>query len=399
MQPRAPAAAAGSDAAPPAPLAIYVHIPYCVRKCAYCDFNSYERAGEQEASRYLAALRQEMERVARDPAVARRPVVSVFVGGGTPTVLTGGQLALVLGQLRQLFPFAPDAEVTSEANPGTVDAEKLTEMRQAGYNRLSYGAQARQDHLLRTLGRIHQADDVEEGVRLARQAGFTNLNLDLMYGLPGQTLADWDETLRWAIDLGPEHISAYSLIIEEGTPFAALHSRGLLALPGEDAELAMDRRALDSLQAAGLEAYEISNYARPGCRSRHNQVYWRNEEYLGFGAGAHGFSSGVRSWNLRRPQDYARALLEEDRLPVAGSETPDEATSMGETMMLGLRLRDGVAFGRFRARFGHDLREVYAAPLVKLAGLGLLEESTTAVRLTERGRLLGNQVFAEFLPE
>lgn len=393
---------AGGDSQPlaggGAALAVYIHIPYCARKCAYCDFNSYEGRGEAEALRYLAALTREMELAAAQPAVAGRAVTSVFVGGGTPTILSGDQLARIMRELRRLFSLAPDAEVTSEANPGTVDAGKLAAMREAGFNRLSFGAQAGQDRLLKTLGRIHLASDVEEGVRLARQAGFANLNLDLMYGLPGQTLADWKETLAWSLGLGPEHVSAYSLIIEEGTPFNALHQRGLLSLPGEDEELAMDEAALAAFARAGLEAYEISNYARSGYRSRHNQVYWRNEEYLGLGAGAFGFLAGVRYWNLKRPVDYAAAVLEGDRLPVAGSETPDEATSMGETMMLGLRLAEGVEFEGFRRRFGRPLEEVYAGPIQRLEGLGLLVQSAGRLRLTGRGRLLGNQVFAEFLP-
>ncbi len=379
-------------------LAVYVHIPYCARKCAYCDFNSYDRFGEPQVERYIRALRREMALAARRPEVTGRPVTSVFFGGGTPTVLNGEQLADLLTTLTSLFPLAPGAEVTSEANPGTVDEAKLAAMRQAGFNRLSLGAQARQDHLLERLGRIHRAPEVEESVRAARRSGFDNLNLDLMYGLPGQTLADWRDTLDWAVSLGPEHISAYSLIIEPGTPFGALHERGLLTLPGEDLEAAMDEMVLETLPKSGLEAYEVSNFARTGHRCRHNLVYWHNEEYLGLGPGAFGFLGGERSWNLRRPQDYEAALLEQDRLPVEDRERPDPATSMGETVMLGLRLTEGLELERFRRRFGRSLQEVYSEPLQRLVGLGLLERGPGHVRLTRRGRQVGNRVFAEFLP-
>ena len=379
-------------------LAVYVHIPYCARKCAYCDFNSYDRFGEPQVERLIRALRREMALAARRPEVTGRPVTSVFFGGGTPTVLNGEQLADLLTTLTSLFPLAPGAEVTSEANPGTVDEAKLAAMRQAGFNRLSLGAQARQDHLLERLGRIHRAPEVEESVRAARRSGFDNLNLDLMYGLPGQTLADWRDTLDWAVSLGPEHISAYSLIIEPGTPFGALHERGLLTLPGEDLEAAMDEMVLETLPKSGLEAYEVSNFARTGHRCRHNLVYWHNEEYLGLGPGAFGFLGGERSWNLRRPQDYEAALLEQDRLPVEDRERPDPATSMGETVMLGLRLTEGLELERFRRRFGRSLQEVYSEPLQRLVGLGLLERGPGHVRLTRRGRQVGNRVFAEFLP-
>ncbi|MCL5676652.1 MAG: radical SAM family heme chaperone HemW [Firmicutes bacterium] len=379
-------------------LAVYVHIPYCARKCAYCDFNSYDRFGEDQVERYLRALEREMELASGHPDVAGRPVTSVFVGGGTPTILSGEQLAGLLHRLGQLFPLAAGAEVTSEANPGTVDRAKLETMREAGFNRLSLGAQALQDRLLERLGRIHRAGEVEESVTAARQAGFTNINLDLMYGLPEQTPADWEETLRWALGLHPEHVSAYSLIVEAGTPFAALHQRGLLPLPDEDLEAAMDETALAWLADAGYEAYEVSNYARDGFRCRHNQVYWHNEEYLGLGAGAFGYLAGERCWNLRRPQDYASALLTEDRLPGEGSERPDRATSMGETMMLGLRLTEGVELERFRRRYGQDLTEVYADPVARLVGLRLLDRTPERLRLTPRGRQVGNRVFAEFLP-
>lgn len=379
-------------------LAVYVHIPYCARKCAYCDFNSYDRFGEPQVERYIRALQREMALAARRPEVTGRPVTSVFFGGGTPTVLSGEQLADLLTTLTSLFPLAPGAEVTSEANPGTVDEAKLAAMRQAGFNRLSLGVQARQDHLLERLGRIHRAPEVEESVRAARRSGFSNLNLDLMYGLPGQTLADWRDTLDWVVSLGPEHISAYSLIIEPGTPFGALHERGLLALPGEDLEAAMDEMVLDTLPKSGLEAYEVSNFARTGHRCRHNLVYWHNEEYLGLGPGAFGFLGGERSWNLRRPQDYDAALLEQDRLPVEDRERPDPATSMGETVMLGLRLTEGLELERFRRRFGSSLQEVYPEPLQRLVGLGLLERGPGHIRLTRRGRQVGNRVFAEFLP-
>ncbi|HEY3363673.1 MAG TPA: radical SAM family heme chaperone HemW [Symbiobacteriaceae bacterium] len=416
------------------PISLYVHIPYCAQKCGYCDFNSYAGSGPADHSGYVAALLAETAFWARRPELAGETMPTVFIGGGTPTLLDGDLLAALIVALRQTLPVAPDAEITLEANPGTLDVagEKLRLARLAGANRISFGVQAFQPHLLERLGRIHSPEQAEAAVAAARAAGFTNINLDLMYGLPGQTPADFRETLARALALKPTHISAYSLIVEEGTPFFADHAAGRLALPPEEAEEEMFREGQAALVAAGFAQYEVANFARPGYRCRHNQVYWRNEPYLGLGCGAHSFldlkaplagagaprprlsASRVqggaavatapgepgrryRFWNLKTPAAYREALGRGEPAVEAG-EIIDTAGEMAETMMMGLRLLDGVSGERFARRFGRTLDAVYGPVLGRLEGLGLLEQRDGHVRLTDRGLRLGNQVWQEFLP-
>ncbi len=412
---------------------LYIHVPYCVQKCGYCDFNSYAGSQPGEQQGYVTALLQEMELWSARPELAKTRVPTVFVGGGTPTMLEGHMLAEVIRTAKSRFLVDPDAEITVEANPGTVDVEgdKLRLIREAGANRVSFGVQARQPHLLQRLGRIHSPEQVEAAVAAARAAGFSNTNLDLMYGLPGQTPAEFRETVDWALSLGPTHISAYSLIVEEGTPFFVDYEAGRLALPPEEAEEEMFRDGSAMLEAAGFEHYEVSNFARPGCRSRHNQVYWRNEPYLGLGCGAHSFlelaaplpnlgaprprltasrvqggatvetapghaGERYRFWNLKTPAAYREALASET-LPVEAGEVIDPAGEMAETMIMGLRLLDGVAEERFSARFGRTLSEVYGPTLAKLEQQELIERASGHVRLTTRGLRLGNQVWQEFI--
>lgn len=385
------------------PVSLYVHIPYCPQKCGYCDFNSYAFSQREDHEAYVDALEREMALWAArlGPDVT---VPTVFIGGGTPTLLPAGLLERVIRRVFDFFPVQPGAEFTLEANPGTVDVadDKLARARAAGANRISFGVQAFQDHLLRRLGRVHTVEEVYQAVAAARAAGFANLNLDLMYGLPGQTPADFRESLGRAVALGPEHISAYSLILEEGTGFWRLHQQGLLPLPDEDTEEEMDRLARELLPAAGYERYEISNYARPGFRCRHNLVYWRNGEYLGLGAGAHSCLQldpplVRRFWNEYRPADYV-AALRAGRLPVAGGEDVDLPGQMAETVILGLRTLDGVDAAAFAARFGRTLDQVYGPVAEGLVRRGLLETGGDAWRLTPRGLRLANQVWSEFLP-
>jgi oxygen-independent coproporphyrinogen III oxidase len=416
-------------------VSLYVHIPYCVQKCGYCDFNSYAGSQPAEQAGYVRALLAEMERWAGRPELAGQAVPTVFIGGGTPTMLEGPLLAAVLDGARRYFAVTPDAEVTTEANPGTIDFEgdKLKLAHEAGANRISFGVQARQPHLLERLGRIHTPDQVERAVAAAWAAGFTNINLDLMYGLPGQTPAEFRETVDWALSLGPTHISAYSLIVEEGTPFYIDYDAGRLTLPPEEAEETMFAEGKAMLEAAGFEHYEVSNFARPGCRSRHNQVYWRNEPYLGLGCGAHSFlelkaplpnlgaprprltasrvqggaavetSPGepgqkYRFWNLKTPAAY-RAAIERGDWPVEAGEVIDRTGDMAETMMLGLRLLEGVSEERFRSRFGVSLDEAYGPKIEQLIVHNLLERIDGQLRLTYRGLRLGNQVWQEFLQD
>ena len=371
-------------------LALYLHIPFCRRRCHYCDFNTY--AGREALFvPYAAALAQEIRRAGQGERVA-----TVFFGGGTPSVLPLALTVDLLDACRAAFAVDADAEISLEANPGTVDALKLAGLRRLGINRLSLGVQSSHADELALLGRIHTFTQAGQTVRMARAAGFENLNLDLIYGLPAQTLARWEATLRDALGLAPVHLSAYCLTLEEGTPLAADVVAGRLPAPDPDRAAEMYERAEAILAAAGFLHYEISNWARPGFQCRHNLVYWYNGTYLGLGAGAHSHRDGRRWWNVDDPADYV-ARLAAGQSPEAGGETIGPAQAMGETMMLGLRLNEGVGAAAFGARFGYALDAVYGPELEALVTEGLIEWDSARVRLTARGRLLGNQVFARFL--
>jgi len=374
-------------------IGLYIHVPFCRARCSYCDFNSY--AGLEDLfDDYTAALVQEMQQAG--PARVR----TIYIGGGTPTVLPLLHLAQILDASRRAFAVDRDAEVSLEANPGAVDAAALAALRALGINRLSLGVQSLDDAGLRLLGRIHTAAEAIQACQAARQAGFANLNLDLIYGLPGQTSAAWQATLERALALQPDHLSLYALGVEEGTPLAAAIAQGDLPAPDPDLAAEMYEWAEDRLSVAGYLHYEISNWARgPGCRCRHNVTYWRNEPYLGVGAGAHSWLGGRRWANVAHPAEY-RARLLGGGCPVAAEEEIDPALEVGETMMMGLRLLDeGVPFERFRERFGEDLRQRFAEELEELEELGLIILDGERVKLSRRGHLLGNQVFLRFLPE
>ena len=372
---------------------LYVHIPFCQAKCAYCDFCSY--AGlESLFDCYTAALIQELEQYA--PA----PIRTIYIGGGTPTVLPLSHLAWILNTTRQIFDLDPGAEVTIEANPGTVDASLLAELLALGANRLSLGVQSLDDHELALLGRIHTADQAIESVLAARQAGIGNLSLDLIFGLPRQSTDTWSRTLDRALALEPEHLSLYALSIEDGTPLASAIERGDLPAPDPDLAATMYEAARDTLARAGYLHYEISNWAKsPAYRCRHNLTYWRNESYLGVGAGAHSWQDGRRRSNLSSVQEYTERILGGETATTS-EESIDTLLDMAETMMMGLRLlEEGVSFNRFRERFGLDLREHYAHQLEELVNLDLVHVGDGRVQLTRQGQLLGNQAFYRFLPD
>ncbi|MFO7263143.1 MAG: coproporphyrinogen III oxidase [Bacillaceae bacterium G1] len=374
--------------------AVYVHIPFCTNKCYYCDFNSYVHHG-QPVDDYLAALEQEMAMtVAAEPP---GPIGSVFIGGGTPTVLSPEQLKRLLTAIRTHFPdWENDCEVTVEANPGTVDAAKLAALREGGVNRLSFGAQSFDAALLKRLGRIHRPEDTIASVEAARKAGFDNVSIDLMFGLPGQTLASFQETLRMALALDLPHYSVYSLILEENTPFYTWYQQGRLALPDEDEEVAMYELAIEEMEKAGYQQYEISNFSRPGWASRHNLTYWYNEEYYGIGAGAHGYVRDNRYENVRGIRDYIERVRRGER-PIAAQHAVSRQEAMENFMILGLRLRQGVEWERFRRQFGLSIQEAFPGVLSRLTEQGLVEMDGRGLRLTRRGLLLGNDVFVAFL--
>lgn len=374
------------------PLSIYLHVPFCVKKCPYCDFNTYASMGHL-VNEYIPCVCTEIARCEE----RGRPVATVYFGGGTPTFLPAEGLAAILNTVQQTFDILPDAEISAEANPNSSDVKKFQAMRRAGFNRLSIGVQALEDRLLRVIGRQHSAEEAECAVRMARQAGFTNVSIDLMFGLPTQTRADWDTTLERALALKTEHISLYALTLEPGTRFERLHKDGKLLLPPEEDEAWMYERAIEVLTQAGFEHYEISNFARSGFRARHNLVYWHNEEYLGFGPGAVSYLRGRRWTKEKLPPQYIAKVRAGEDLAIDGECLEPEA-AIGETLMLGLRLLEGVSLSRLRARYPMiDLEARFGLAFARLTQAGLLEREGEWIRLTHRGLLFANDVFVELL--
>ena len=375
-------------------ISIYIHIPLCVKKCAYCDFASFAgRMAQREA--YVQAVCCEMRTQAA--FFGRRTVKTVFFGGGTPTLLTGAQVQEIMDTLRACFDLLADAEITMEGNPGTLTAENLAAYRAAGVNRLSLGVQSMDDGLLAAIGRIHTVQQAKEAVRMAREAGFDNLNLDLMNGLPGQTPAHWEKTLAAAIALEPEHLSCYNLILEEGTLLYEQAQRGTCAqLPDEDALCAMDEITQRLTCAGGYAQYEVSNYAKPGRACRHNIVYWECEPYLGLGLSAHSDMDGRRFYN---PSDWeAYMQLVQSGSPDRAQEGENTAQDrMFERMMMGLRMTQGVCCARFAQDFGCTPEEVWPEQTARFAQEGLMERAGERLRLTTRGMQVMNSVLVDLL--
>jgi len=391
-----------SNSAPNIPLALYLHIPYCQTRCTYCAFNTFT-GRRRQVTQYVAHLCREIELVAGD---ARLPAHTVYFGGGTPSLLPPDAIRDVLATVRRCFALAPDTEITLEANPGDVDLPYLQALRAEGITRLSIGMQSTHDSELHLFARRHTFADVTEAVSVARAAEIQNLSLDLIYGIPHQTLAMWQASLRNALSLEPEHLSMYSLGIEEGTPLERWIEQGRVPEPDPDLAADMYEWATDALAAAGFAQYEISNWARPGFECAHNLHYWHNQPYLGFGPGAHGYANDLRYNTVLDPAGYMERIqttgvpLPFPLSPAVDSIDPiDEEAAMAETMIMGLRLtQQGVSEAAFLERHGRALWEVYGPELSRVIEWGLVEQTGHgAVRLTRRGRLLGNRVFREFL--
>ena len=383
------------------PLEIYIHIPFCVKKCAYCDFLSAPST-EEERERYVNLLCEEI--AASSVRAKEYEVVTVFFGGGTPSILKGEQIERILKVLRESFVIAENAEITLEMNPGTVTGEKLEIYKRAGINRLSIGLQSVHNGELKMLGRIHTYEEFLESYHMAREAGFDNMNVDLISAIPGQTVESWKRTLSTILELQPEHISAYSLILEPGTPFYELYAKendkAEKLLPDEDAERQMYRQTIVMLKEAGYERYEISNYSRPGYECRHNLGYWNRVPYLGFGIGAASLvpqemsmkGKMCRYSNPDNIEEYQKCFL--DKFKGEPLEREDE---MEEFMFLGLRKTSGVLKGQFRSCFQTGIEEVYGDQLEKLKNFKLIEENEERIWLTERGIDVSNMVFVEFM--
>ncbi len=372
-------------------IGLYVHIPFCRAKCAYCDFNSYPDLDSLHVD-YVAALGQE---IAQSPPLSVR---TIYIGGGTPTLLPTHLLSAIIEAIKHRFSTHLTTEISAEANPGTVSSEKLATLRALGVNRLSLGVQSFIEAELRLLGRIHSAFEAAQAFEVARQAGFDSVSIDLLYGLPKQSLASWRASLEQALALHPDHLSLYSLTVEEGTPLAAAVARGKLPAPDPDLAADMYELAQDMLFSSGFLHYEISNWARTtDLMCEHNLIYWRNEPYLGLGAGAHSWLGGRRWSNSPEPRAYVKQVRSGQH-PIAAEEIIDSQTEMGETMMMGLRLiGEGVELARFQERFGLDLRTRFADEIQELTHLGLIEHDEQRVILSPQGRLLGNQVFLRFI--
>ncbi|NQX44597.1 oxygen-independent coproporphyrinogen III oxidase [Paenibacillus tritici] len=375
------------------PEAVYIHIPFCTNKCFYCDFNSYVLK-DQPVMDYLYALDREMEMTVKHtpPGVIK----TIFVGGGTPTVLKPDEMAYFLQSVRRHFPqWDENIEFSMEANPGTTDIDKLRVMKEGGVNRVSFGVQAFQNELLSGIGRIHDVNDVYRSLENARAVGLDNLSLDLMFGLPNQTVDMLRESITKALELDLPHYSIYSLKVEENTLFHTLFNKNKLPLPNEEDELAMYLLLMSTMEAAGYTQYEISNFAKPGLESRHNITYWRNEDYYGLGAGAHGYVGRQRHMNIKGVNPYIEASR--SGLPRLDSFEISEQEAMEDFMMVGLRMREGVSDADFRSQFGKPLEEVFAGPLHKMLKAGLLEQTGDTYRLSKQGILFGNDVFGEFV--
>ncbi|MCS6831667.1 MAG: radical SAM family heme chaperone HemW [Armatimonadota bacterium] len=375
----------------PERVSIYVHIPFCARRCEYCDFNTYAWRGN--------IVRDTLEAICEHIRVADAEgvvVPTIFFGGGTPTFPEPELVIRILDAIRSRFNVSTDAEISIEANPGTVDRSRFAVLRQAGFNRLSLGVQSFDDRLLQALGRIHSSREAICSYEAARAAGFENINIDLMFALPDQTLRQWQHTLRTAIGLQPEHFSCYALTVEPRTPFYTMYRRGQLNLPDEDTDLRMYLYTIRALTRAGYEHYEISNFAKPGYRCRHNIVYWRNEQYLGFGPGAVSYRNGVRWKCLSNPRRYVQAVRDGLSLVEEEEQLACEQ-SLGETLMLMLRTRDGVDVRTVQERYGVNLLQRYANQLNRLRRLRLLEVTPDRWRITRKGLPIANTICAEFL--
>jgi oxygen-independent coproporphyrinogen III oxidase len=392
------------------PLSVYIHIPFCVRRCNYCDFVSF--AGMDAFMKpYVEAVCREID--GRTSLSLEKPHLhTIFFGGGTPSVIPVHLLGRILMTIRQDFIWEEPVEISLEANPGTLDLDKCKELLDLGFNRISLGVQSFFDPQLELLGRIHTAQQAVEAYHQAREAGFTNINLDLIYGLPNQSLADWQGSLQQAVQLSPEHLSLYSLTVEEGTSLWEQVEAGQLPMPDPDIAADMLGWSCDYLEEQGYSHYEISNWARRQAhhdlRAWHNLQYWRNEYYYGFGVGAHSYIDGIRSANGDSIPEYIQQIkgithLNVPELSISQKEPVDRKERMQDEMMLGLRLlQDGVNYKRFFEKFGVAPADVFGEQIRQLIRDGLLEEMETPqklIRLTRRGMFLGNQVFMQFVGE
>ena len=374
-------------------LGLYIHIPFCVTKCKYCDFNSF-KIDLNEKIKYLNYLGEEMKLYKEE--IKNREIDSVFVGGGTPSILNENEINILFEKIKENYNIKSNAEITMECNPGTLTLNKLKVMKKSGVNRLSIGLQAVQNHHLKYIGRIHTFEEFEKNYHDAKQMGFDNINIDLMYALPNQSREDWMESLEKVVKLNPTHISAYSLILEENTELFKMYERDEFNLLDENTDIEMYEYTIDYLKSHGYNQYEISNYAKDNFECKHNVLYWKCEEYVGIGASASGYFNGIRYNNICELDNYEKMILEGEK-PIEWEEKLSIKDEIEESIFLGLRMNEGIQISDFKEKYNFDFEKEYKNEIEKLSKMELIEIDNNLMKLTQKGREISNSVFVEFI--
>ena len=374
-------------------LGLYIHIPFCVTKCKYCDFNSF-KIDLNEKIKYLNYLGEEMKLYKEE--IKNRDIDSVFVGGGTPSILNENEINILFENIKENFNIKSNAEITMECNPGTLTLNKLKAMKKSGVNRLSIGLQAVQNHHLKYIGRIHTFEEFEKNYHDAKQMGFDNINIDLMYALPNQSREDWMESLEKVVKLNPTHISAYSLILEENTELFKMYERDEFNLLDENTDIEMYEYTINYLKSHGYNQYEISNYAKDNFECKHNVLYWKCEEYVGIGASASGYFNGIRYNNICELDNYEKMILEGEK-PIEWEEKLSIKDEIEESIFLGLRMNEGIQISDFKEKYNFDFEKEYKNEIEKLSKMELIEIDNNLMKLTQKGREISNSVFVEFI--
>ena len=374
-------------------LGLYIHIPFCVTKCKYCDFNSF-KIDLNEKIKYLNYLGEEMKLYKEE--IKNREIDSVFVGGGTPSILNENEINILFEKIKENFNIKSNAEITMECNPGTLTLNKLKVMKKSGVNRLSIGLQAVQNHHLKYIGRIHTFEEFEKNYHDAKQMGFDNINIDLMYALPNQSREDWMESLEKVVKLNPTHISAYSLILEENTELFKMYERDEFNLLDENTDIEMYEYTIDYLKSHGYNQYEISNYAKDNFECKHNVLYWKCEEYVGIGASASGYFNGIRYNNICELDNYEKMILEGEK-PIEWEEKLSIKDEIEESIFLGLRMNEGIQISDFKEKYNFDFEKEYKNEIEKLSKMELIEIDNNRMKLTQKGREISNSIFVEFI--
>lgn len=374
-------------------LGLYIHIPFCIKKCKYCDFNSF-KLNVDEKRKYLNSLKREMELYKVN--LEDKSIDSVFVGGGTPSILNEEEIKILFQNIKNNFRIKDSAEITMECNPGTLTLNKLKTMKACGVNRLSIGLQAVQNNHLEYIGRVHTYEEFEKNYYQAKEVGFENINIDLMYALPNQSKEDWMESLEKVVKLNPTHISAYSLILEENTELFNMYQKHEFKLLDEDTDIEMYEYTINYLKSNGYNQYEISNYAQKGFECKHNILYWKCENYVGLGVSASGFLNERRYNNLCELDKYEE-IIHSGKKPIEWEEKLSIKDEIEENIFLGLRMNEGIKFKDFYEKYNLDFEEEYKIEIDKLKKMELIETNDEGMRLTQKGREISNSVFVEFM--